>query len=135
MCRVSCPILKEGVTFKSANTRKQYNIKQKMTCDTPYLIYLATCKKCGGKYVGKSTTPFKKRHSNHKREIKNKIGGLGHHYGGGGCGYDSISIQLIERVEEGDQQALVEREIFWQNQLRVYVQNGGHAHCFRKEKK
>ena len=85
--------------------------------------------------MGKSTTPFKKRHSNHKREIKNIIGGLGHHYGGDGCGYANISIQLIERVEEGNQQALVEREIFWQNQLRCYVQNGGHAHCFRKEKK
>ena len=85
--------------------------------------------------MGKSTTPFKKRHSNHKREIQNIIGGLGHHYGGDGCGYENISIQLIERVEEGDQRALVEREIFWQNQLRCYVQNGGHAHCFRKEKK
>ena len=85
--------------------------------------------------MGKSTTPFKKRHSNHKREIKNKKGGLGHHYGGDGCGYDNISIQLIERVEEGDQQALVEREIFWQNQLRCYAKKGGHAHCFRKEKK
>ena len=134
-CRVSCPILKEGVKFQSTNTRKTYNIKQKMTCDTPFLIYLATCKKCGGQYVGKSTTPFKKRHSNHKREIKTKIGGLGHHYGGDGCGYENVSIQLIERVEEGDHQALAEREIFWQNQLRCYVQNGGHAHCYRKEKK
>ena len=85
--------------------------------------------------MGKRTTPFKKRHSNPNREIKNIIGGLGQHYGSDGCGYENISIQLIERVEEGDQRALVEREIFWQNQLRCYVQNGGHAHCFRKEKK
>ena len=46
-----------------------------------------------------------------------------------------IAIELIERVEEGDQKALVEREVFWQTQLICYVQTGGHAHCFRKEKK
>ena len=68
-------------------------------------------------------------------EVKKLIGGLGHHYGGQGCGYENISIQIIEGVEQGDQQALCDREIFWQNQLRCYVQNGGNAHCFRKEKK
>ena len=101
-CRVSCPILKEGGKFQSTNTKKKYNIRHQLNCDSPFVIYLATCKKCGGQYVGKSTTPFKLRHSNHKQEIKKKIGGLGHHYGGQGCGYQSISIQLIERVEVGE---------------------------------
>ena len=85
--------------------------------------------------MGKSTTPFKKRHSNHKQEIKKLYGGLGHHYGGTGCGYENMSIQIIEGVEQGDQKTLANREIFWQNQLRCYVQNGGNAHCYRKEKK
>ena len=134
-CRVACPILKEGGRFQSTNTRKTYTIRQKMNCDTPFVIYLGTCKNCGGQYVGKSTTPFKLRHSNHKQEIKKKIGGLGHHYGGQGCGYQNVSIQLIERVEVGDHQGLAEQEIYWQNQLRCYVQNGGNAHCYRKEKK
>ena len=52
------------------------------------------------KYIGKCHTSCKKRHSNHKREIKNEIGGMGHHYGGsGGCGYENVSIKLIEEVE------------------------------------
>ena len=134
-CRVSCPILKEGKQFTSTNTKRTYPIRQKLTCDSSYLIYLATCKNCSGQYVGKSQTSFKKRHSNHKCEIRKIIGGLGHHYGGNGCGYEHLSIQLIEGVEEGNQQALCDREIFWQNQLRCYVQNGGNAHCYRKEKK
>ena len=134
-CRVVCPILKEGGKFQSTNTKKTYPIRQKMNCETPYVIYLGTCKNCRGQYVGKSTTPFKLRHSNHKQEIKKKIGGLGHHYGGQGCGYPNISIQLIERVEVGDQKALCEQEVYWQNQLRCYVQNGGNAHCYRKENK
>ena len=108
--------------------------KKKLTCDSSYLIYLATCKQCRGQYVGKSQTPFKKRHSNHKQEIRKKVGGLGHHYGGNGCGYENFSVQLIDQVEEGDRVALAEKEVYWQNQLRCYVQNGGRAHCYRKEK-
>ena len=84
--------------------------------------------------MGKSQTPFKLRHSNHKQEIKTKIGGLGNHYGGQGCGYENLKIQIIDQVEIGDTEALAEAEVFSENQLRVYIQNGGHAHCRRKEK-
>ena len=133
-CRVSCPILKEGETFSSTNTGKTYKVKQRMECTSSFLIYLATCKKCKGQYVGKSQTPFKMRHSNHKQEIKKQIGGLGQHYGGSGCGYSNLSIQLIDKVKEGDTKTLEKQERYWQNQLRCYIQNGGNAHCRRKEK-
>ena len=66
-----------------------------------------------------------------RKEIKKKIGGLGNHYGGQGCGYENLKIQIIDQVEIGDTEALAEAEVFWQNQLRVYIQN---AHCRRKEK-
>ena len=134
-CKVSCPIIKEGGTFTSTNTKKTYRIKQKVDCTSSYVIYLGTCLKCGGQYVGKSQTPFKVRHSNHKQEIRKKTGGLGQHYGGNGCGYQSIQLQIIEQVEVGNNRLLEEREIYWQNQLRCYIQNGGNAHCRRKEKK
>ena len=134
-CTVACPVLKEGTKFSSTNTGRTYTIRQSLDCNSSFIIYLATCKKCGGQYVGKSETPFKKRHSNHRQEIKKEIGGLGQHYGGRrGCQYENVSIQLIEQVQEGDSQALENREVFWQNQLRCYIQNGGHAHCRRKEK-
>ena len=133
-CKVACPILEETSSFKSFNTGKTYRIRQRVDCDSQWVIYLCSCKKCGGQYVGKSKTPFKIRHSNHKREIKNKIGGLGHHYGGsGGCGYENISITIIEEVEEKTLSFLADREIFWQHQLRVYVENGSHGHCYRKD--
>ena len=76
----------------------------------------------------------KLRHSNHKQEINKLTGRLGHHYGGsGGCGYQNVSIILIEEVEIKAMQYLVEREAFWQHQLGVYVENRHNAHCFRKE--
>ena len=78
---------------------------------------------------------MKTRHSNHKREIRNKIGGLGHHYGGEqGCGYENFSIQFIDQVEHGNVEALAQLEIYWQDQLRAFLENGGNAHCRRREK-
>ena len=133
-CKVSCPILQEGKYFQSTNTGKRYTIKCQLNCDSSFLIYLATCQRCRGQYIGKCQTKFKVRHSNHKREIKNQIGGLGHHYGGNGCGYDNIKIQLIDQVEIGNLEALAQAEIYWQEQLRGYTENGGIAHCRRREK-
>ena len=93
-------------------------------------VYHGTCKKCGGQYVGESTRKFKQRHSGHK-QVKRKYGGLGHHYGGqSGCGYESISMQIIEAGDEG---ALAECELYWQHQLRCYLENGGKALSFRKD--
>ena len=89
-----------------------YKIRQKVNCLSSYIIYLGTCKKCQGQYVGKSTQQFKERHSGHKQEIKNEIGGLGQHYGGArGCGYENIQIIIIEQVEFGNGNLLSRREI------------------------
>ena len=134
-CKVACPVLKEGRHFSSTNTKKVYSMKRRLTCDSAYIVYLATCLKCSGQYVGKSTNPFKIRHSGHKQEIKNNRGGLGHHYcgQGHGCGYEKFSVKIIDQVEYGDTEALAECEAYWQHQLRCYVENGGNAHCYRKE--
>ena len=133
-CRVSCPILQEGDSFQSTNTGKRYPIRHQLNCNSSFLIYLATCQRCQGQYIGKCQTIFKTRHSNHKREIKNQIGGLGHHYGGSGCGYDNLRIQLIDQVEIGNTEALAQLEIYWQEQLRGFIENGGNAQCRRREK-
>ena len=133
-CRVSCPILQEGGTFRSTNTQKVYRIGQHLTCNSDFVVYLGTCVKCKGQYVGKTTRKFKLRHSGHKQEIKREYGGLGHHYGGdNGCGYQNIAIQIIDQVESGNHQALAECELHWQHQLRCFVENGGNAHSYRKE--
>jgi hypothetical protein len=130
----ACPIVKEGAKFFSTNTKKCYRIKQKVNCKSDYVIYLGTCVRCKGQYVGKTSREFRKRHSGHKQEIKKDYGGLGHHYGGqGGCTYEHVSIQIIEQVELGNDAMLAKRELYWQNQLRCFVENGGNAHCYRKE--
>ena len=76
-CTVGCPVLVEGKIFTSTNTKKSYTIRKSLNCQSKFVIYLATCQKCSGQYVGKATTQFKVRHSNHRQEIKNRVGGLG----------------------------------------------------------
>ena len=61
--------------------------------------------------------------------------GLGHQYGGPRvCGYSNISMQIIEKVNQGDHSQLAKREVYWQNEIRCLVQNGVGGHCYRKEK-
>ena len=69
------------------------------------------------------------------QEIKKNTGGLGHHYGnnGKGCGYQNFEVMIIEQVQEGDTKRLADRELYWQNQLRCYVDNEGNGHCYKKE--
>ena len=117
-CKVACPIINESEVFESTNTKKTYKIKKYLDCDSEYIIYLSTCKKCGGQYCGKSTRKFKQRHSGHKQEIKNSYGDLGHHFGGNnGCGYHNVNIQIIDQVQFGDMNELAERELYRQHQL------------------
>ena len=60
--------------------------------------------------------------------------GGGQHYGGPhGCGYKNFSVQIIDKVEHGDEEALSECELYWAHQLRAYVENGGQAHSIKKE--
>ena len=83
---------------------------------------------------GKTKNKFKQRHSGNKQEINRQYGGLGHHYGGTSCGYENISIMIIEQVEIGNHEELADREIYWQNQQRAFLDNARNAHCYRKEK-
>ena len=45
-CKVSCPVLKEAGSFKSTNTGRTYQVKERVTCLSSFVIYLATCKQC-----------------------------------------------------------------------------------------
>ena len=130
----SCPIVAESKTFSSTNTKKTYKIRQNLNCKSSFVIYLGTCKKCKGQYVGKSKNEFRVRHSGHKQQIKNNVGGIDQLYHQeNGCGYQYLSIVLIEKVENGNEAKLCDRELYWQHQLRAFRENGGNAHCVKNE--
>ena len=136
--QVAAISVKKSAMLAQLLTRGQHSgvqtLRKFTTLENTFIIYLGTCSRCKGQYIGKSTQPFKRRHSGHKQEIKNRIGGLGHHYGGdGGCSYQHLTVQVIDQVDQGDHQALSDQELFWQHQLRCYVENGANGHCYKKE--
>lgn len=126
-----CQIINESKTFASTNTGKVYFIRQNINCRSSFVIYLGTCQKCKGQYVGKSKNEFRVRHSGHKQQIRKNAGGFGQHYHQyNGCGYHNLTVTLIEQVEK-DIEKLHERELFWQHRLRAFHEHGGNAHCVR----
>ena len=129
-------LLNKSNTFKSTNNGKVYKIRQRLSCHSYWLIYLATYKRYKCQYVGKRKTMFKLGHSDHTQEIKRWVGGLDHHYGGSGhCTYQDLSITLIEHVEDKSFEFLAQRELYWHQQLRVYITNGSKTHCYGKDLK
>ena len=126
--------MKETTIFRSFNTKRSYTIRKKLNCDSKFLVYLVQCLNCQGQYVGKSETSFKMRHSNHKREIKKNIGGLGEHFFNSECNFENhYSVTLIDRVKPGDKVALKKREDHWMYQLRTFKVNGGNGMNIKKE--
>ena len=126
----ACNIVQNSKFFKSTNTKRKYQIRQKINCRSSFLIYLIFCSNCRGNYVGKSKRQFRQRHSGHKQEIINRTGGLGQHFhlsNVRGCNYNHLKATLIETVKEGDEAKLAERELYWQYQLRSFEENGGNG--------
>ena len=43
-----------------------------------------------------------------------------------GClGYSNISMKITEKVSQGDHAQLANRKVYWPNQVRCFVDNGG----------
>ena len=126
----ACEKVQNSKMFKSTNTKRKYPIRQKISCRSSYMIYLIFCRNCKGNYVGKTKREFRLRHSGHKQEITNRTGGLGQHFhqsNNRGCSYSHLEATLIEKVKQGDDVKLAERELYWQYQLRTFKENGGNA--------
>ena len=126
----ACEKVQNSKMFKSTNTKRKYPIRQKISCRSSYVIYLIFCRNCKGNYVGKTKREFRLRHSGHKQEITNRTGGLGQHFhqsNNRGCSYSHLEATLIEKVKQGDDVKLAERELYWQYQLRTFKENGGNA--------
>jgi hypothetical protein len=130
--------MKTSKKFTSTNTGRSYHIREKADCKTRFVIYLTTCGKCSGQYVGKTKNSFAIRHSTHKQSIKKGTDGIGEHYKE--CGYNQFQAQIIDKVHFADmsekraEELLNKKEIYWQHQLRTFRENGGNAHCLRKER-
>ena len=86
------------------------------------MVYLVTCQACSAQYTGKTIEAMHKRHTGHRREIENQSTPLGRHFAR--CGYQNFSLQIIDCVKPGEEDALMIVEGIWQNRLATFEQHG-----------
>ena len=128
-----CKYMDGNSRFKSSHDDKSYSINYNLNCNSSYVVYLITCKKCSLQYVGSTTTKFRLRFNNHKSRIR-RHGMLTqaekraddllyrHFCSEGHNGLSDVKIQLIDRVN-GEQQ-LREKEGQWAYKLNTLDPNG-----------
>jgi hypothetical protein len=64
------------------------------------------------------------RHGGDRQEIRQESTELGRHFAR--CGEWNLSIQMIDCVKEGEEDALRYIEGIWQNRLATFEQHGGN---------
>ena len=63
-----------------------------------------------------------KRHTGHRREIEDQSTPLGSHFAK--SGYQNFSLQIIDCVKHGEDEAIQIVEGIWQNRLATFIQHG-----------
>ena len=119
-----CVTLNVSPHFTSSYTGLKYRMRHHLTCKSRYTVYLITCKLCSKQYTGSSTDPLHVRHGGHRQEIRQESTELGRHFAR--CGEGNLSIQMIDCVKEGEEDALRYIEGIWQNRLATFEQHGGN---------
>eukprot|EP00092_Neocalanus_flemingeri_P050857 GFUD01058915.1.p1 GENE.GFUD01058915.1~~GFUD01058915.1.p1 ORF type:complete len:121 (+),score=10.95 GFUD01058915.1:240-602(+) len=99
-------------------------MRHHLTCKSRYTVYLISCKNCSKQYTGFTRDPLHVRHGGHRQEIRQQYTELGCHFAR--CGEENLSIQIIDCVKEGQDDALLYMEGIWQNRLATFEQNGGN---------
>ena len=99
---VYCPLLEEtnGASFRSSKTGRIYKLRQTVNCESTWVVYLVTCKKCSQQGVG-STKTLKSRIANYKTVItRRKSGkcGIDHHFLQKDHSWNDFSIQVIVKM-------------------------------------
>ena len=63
-------------------------------------------------------------HGGHRSEVDNESSELGEHFAY--CGMDNMSIQIIDCVRQGEDEALSILEGYWQNLLATFQANNSN---------
>ena len=123
-CHICKNFIVPETKFKCKVTGRVYNIRGKLTCNSPNAVYLISCSNCDDQYVG-SALDLKSRFRIHKSDIKTKKDrcGTARHFNtkctDSSNPHKFLKRRIIEYVQcdynlEGK---LWERERYWQCQL------------------
>ena len=109
-------------------------------CNSPNVIYLITCDKCGLQYVGETVRKLNERFNKHRQGIREpeRYGTcriLSNHFNNGSCKGESYKVQILEKLEGNGRTARgaldasqtsrrKERELYWMLKLRTVFPYG-----------
>ena len=118
----------QSKTFTSFKTKKQYRIKQNVTCSSKNVIYLISCNKCSLQYVGSTSNAFKVRFRNHKSAMltNKKTCEVAIHFNASPHNLSDFSFICIESIIslENIDRILLNREAYWCSQLFTWQPHG-----------
>ena len=128
-----CKNVTEATDFYSATTGQRFKIYHKMTCTSPWVVYLAECNIHKKQYVGKSETKLNIRMNNNRNHLKlpSPMCKLVQHFKNSTtCNMETDMILTpIEQLKSyanapTAKETLHRREIFWQNKLSTFEPSG-----------
>ena len=130
----TCPFMTTSQTIKNSKGRS-IEIKHKMTCQTPSVIYVIECKSCKIKYVGQTSTSIHERLVHHRSDINTKkTTPVADHFNNNSCGgISSLTITPVEIVPRNSPVDLIrmkellfrmEREQHWIAKLNTLAPHG-----------
>lgn len=110
-----CTIAKNTKEIEMAN-KKKWTIKQRITCKTPFIIYIVECP-CHLKYIGSTTCEFKKRILEHVRATTNTDRSnaiakhMDKHHGGNWKLLSFYAVEYVEiQIRGGDREKILRQK-------------------------
>ena len=86
--------------IKCSKTGRTYQIPRGTTCLTTNLVYCLTCQHCRKQYVGETYRTFRKRCSEHLKDIEHRRDRqLSHHFLNTECSGKEMDFSIIEVIK------------------------------------
>ncbi|OCT94206.1 hypothetical protein XELAEV_18011874mg [Xenopus laevis] len=116
---VTCSYMEKSSEFVSNSTNIRYNNKCYFNCNTTYVVYLLTCKKCNIQYVGSTSRNLKCRMRQHIHSIESLSNSTTRHFlECSDFDINNLKIQGIEKFYQSPRGShkmskLRHREAYW----------------------
>ena len=120
-CKLCLAITKSN-TLTSTQTKKTYQITQKINCESENVIYVLTCKHCQEQYVGQTSNTLQDRITKHKNDAKYKNYLIYQHVKFHKLNFENnFTVTPIQQVAKAD---LTQTETKWRKTLTTLYPKG-----------
>ena len=116
----TCPYVNEIKVVKSNYNNYSVQINGVFNCNTPNVIYMLECSKCGEQYIGETLAELRQRFLQHRGYVRNKDCKkvTGQHFNLPGHKISDMKICVLEKLRNNDPFYRKVRE-------SMYIQNFG----------